>query len=136
MKLKIEIDLDDLPRDHHDHHNRYEHSSNLPTVPANYNTLEGLDNGKVWYKQYNKGSIKWVRCEGRGESPTECGNIIIRMSPGNTDVLEDEEMFRDVSGVDVAYDDYPNDMYIQSERLAQLSDMGYIEGENNFIELV
>ena len=133
MKIKIELHISDLINANNKVNTK---NSRLPTVPVNYNTLEGLQNGKVWYKEYNKGNYKWVRCEGRGNSPEECEDIIIRMSPGNTDELEDEEMFRDVSGVDVAYDDYPNDMYIQSKRLSQLRDMGYVEGEDNFIELV
>jgi len=134
VKIKIELDLNDLLTAHHVSEPKKVDS--LPTVPADYNTLEGLNNGKVWYKQYNKGDYKWVRMESRGESPEECGNIIIRLSPGNTDVLNDEEMCYHSKYGDVVYDDYPKNMYVQSERLRQLEKIGYVEGEDNFIELV
>lgn len=131
VKLKIELDLNDLINQTPD-----TVQSHLPTVPAHYNSLEGLDNGTVWYKDYKKGDYKWIRMEGRGESPTECENIIIRMSPGNTDVLLDEKRCYHSEYGNVAYDDYPNNLYVQSERLRQLKKVGYVEGENNFVELV
>ena len=129
--ITIQIDLNDLinTKQHHDH-------PRLPTVPADYNTLEGLDNGKVWFKQYNKGDYKWVRIEGRGESPESVQNIIIRMSPGNVDTLEDEDVCYSAVYGEVNYADYPENMYIQSERLRQLEQLNYVEGEDNFIELV
>ena len=129
MKLKIEIDLGDLPHDHH------EHSTNLPTVPADYDTQHGLNNQKVWYKTYEKG-MRWVTMEGRGEAPLNCTDIIIRMSPGNTDVLEDETVCQHPEYGEVLYEDYPENMYIQTERLRQLEALGYAEGGDNLVALV
>jgi len=133
VKIKIELDLEDLINVNQASDITRSH---LPTVPADYNTLEGLDNGKVWYKQYNKGNYKWVRVEGRGESPEDCRNIIIRMSPGNTDVLEDEMTCQHPEYGEVSYEDYPENMYIQTERLRQLEDVGYVEGGDNLVPMV
>ncbi len=74
--------------------------------------------------------------EGRGESPAECTDIIIRMSPGNTDTLTDTPTGYHPDYGEIAYDDYPENMYVQSERLRQLEDLGYEEGESNFTELI
>ena len=98
--------------------------------------MEGLDNLPVWYKIYTKGEYKWIRIEGRGMLPQECEDIIIRMSPGNTDTLIDEETCQDVDGKIIRYDDYPGNMYIQSEKLRQLINMGYEENEDNFTPLI
>ena len=134
MKLKIELDLDDLINARHDHHEQPE-QSRLPTVPAEYNN-EWMSQGTVWHKTYTKGEYRWVRMEGRGESPAECADIIVRMSPGNTDKLIDEEMCYHPKYGTVRYDDYPENMYVQSEKLQQLVGMGYEEGDDNFVELV
>ena len=132
-KIKIEIDLDDLIQT-----NKPEvvTASQLPTVPADYNTLEGLNNQKVWYKEYTKGSYKFIRIEGRGETPESCTDIIIRMSPGNSDLLYDNPTGYHPEYGEFTYDDYPENMYIQSERLRQLEDAGYVEGSDNFVSLV
>lgn len=136
VKLRIEIDLDDLkdmstdpiPEDKIEP--RF-----LPTVDTSYNN-EWMNNEKVWYKTYTKGQYRWVRIEGRGPNPAECKDIIIRMSPGNTDKLRDEERGYDLEHGDVVYDENPDNLYIQSVRLRQLEAIGYEEGENNFVELI
>lgn len=136
MKLKIEIDLDDLKRVDTDHtHVPEEEPRVLPTVDAAYNN-EWLSQDKVWYKTYRKGNYRWVRIEGRGDNPSNCKDIIIRMSPGNTDTLHDEERGYDLEHGDVIYDEHPNNLYIQSVRLRQLEEIGYEESENNFVELI
>jgi hypothetical protein len=134
MKLKIEIDLDGLTQtniSHDDTSTKY-----LPTVSADYNTLEGLNNQKVWYKEYKKGAYKFIRMEGRGETPESCTDIIIRMSPGNQDVLYDNPTGYHPDYGEFTYDDYPENMYIQSERLRQSEEVGYIEGSSNLTELI
>ncbi len=136
MKLKIEIDLDDLidigtdPVPVDEVEPRF-----LPTVDASYNN-EWLNNEKVWYKTYRKGNYRWVRIEGRGEDPSKCKDIIIRMSPGNSDKLRDEERGYDLERGDVVYDENPDDLYIQSVRLRQLESIGYEVYEDNFTELI
>ena len=136
MKLKIEIDLDDLidigtdPVPVDEVEPRF-----LPTVDASYNN-EWLNNEKVWYKTYRKGNYRWVRIEGRGEDPSKCKDIIIRMSPGNSDKLRDEERGYDLECGDVVYDENPDDLYIQSVRLRQLESIGYEVYEDNFTELI
>lgn len=136
MKVKIEIDLDDLkninadPVPVDDVKPRF-----LPTVDAAYNN-EWLSQDKVWYKTYTKGEYRWVRMEGRGESPSNCKDIIIRMSPGNTDMLRDEDRGYDLEHGDVIYDDHPDNLYVQCVRLRQLEAIGYEESENNFVELI
>ena len=133
-KIKIEIDLDDLIQAGTDPVPE-EEPRFLPTVDAAYNN-EWLSQDKVWYKTYVKGNYRWVRIEGRGESPSNCKDIIIRMSPGNTDMLRDEERGYDLEHGDVVFDDHPNNLYIQSVRLRQLEAIGYEESENNFVELI
>ena len=136
MKLKIEIDLDDLRQTGTGSTPQPEEEPRfLPTVDAAYNN-EWLSQDKVWYKTYVKGNYRWVRIEGRGESPSNCKDIIIRMSPGNTDMLRDEERGYDLEHGDVVFDDHPNNLYIQSVRLRQLEAIGYEESENNFVELI
>ena len=133
VKLTIQIDLEDLVNVNQANDVV---RSQLPTVPADYDTQQSLNNQKVWYKTYEKG-MRWVTMEGRGESPLNCTDIIIRMSPGNPDVLEDEEMCEHPKYGEVLYEDYPENMYIQSERLRQLEDMmGYVEGADNFAPMV
>lgn len=136
-KIIIQIDLDDLKNINTDSLPVDEVKPRfLPTVPANYNTLEGLNNEKVWFKTYAKGNYRWIRIEGRGESPSKCADIIIRMSPGNTDLLRDEERGYDPEHGDVVYDEHPDNLYIQSIRLRQLEAIGYEEAENNLTELI
>jgi len=136
VKLKIEIDLDDLgdmstdPIPVDEVEPRF-----LPTVDASYNN-EWMNNEKVWYKTYTKGQYRWVRIEGRGEEPSKCKDIIIRLSPGNTDKLRDEERGYDLEHGDVIYDEHPDNLYIQSERLSQLKLLGYEENENNLPKLI
>ena len=133
-KIKIEIDLDDLIQTNKSPDIQPE-LRHLPTVPAEYNN-EWMDQDKVWYKTYTKGEYRWVRTEGRGFDPTTCKDIIIRMSPGNTDVLLDEMIGYHPEYGEITYDDYPENMYIQSERLRQLERLGYEEGEDNFVTFI
>ena len=131
MKVCIEIDLESLVS-HKDHHEEY-HEKKLATVPVDFDNQRYLNNQKTWYQTYNKGQ-KWVRIEGRGQSPGECEDIIIRMSPGNTDELIDEEMVEIPGRGMVMYDDFSGNMYIQAQRLRQLIDVGYSIGDTNFVE--
>ncbi len=136
VKLKIEIDLDDLENMGTDQVPVDEIEPRfLPTVDASYNN-QWLNNEKVWYKTYTKGHYRWVRIEGRGANPSECKDIVIRMSPGNTDKLRDEESGYDMEHGDVVYDESPDNLYVQSVRLRQLEAIGYEEGEDNFVELI
>ena len=133
VKLKIEIDLGDLVQNNIVSEKPFRQ---LPTVDAEYGRF-GLNNGKVWYKTYTKGESRWVRMEGRSDGgPHNCTDIIVRMSPGNTDILEDKDYYTDPIRGEVTYDDYPNDLYVQSEKLRQLERLGYEESENNFPELI
>lgn len=134
VKVKIEIDLGSLVP-HEDYHEEPEEKKILPTVDVDFDNQRYLNNQKTWYQTYNKGQ-KWVRIEGRGQSPGECEDIIIRMSPGNTDELIDEEICYIAGRGTLTYDDHPNDMYVQVARLHQLTERGYAVGENNFVELV
>ena len=132
VKIKIELDLEDLINVNQASDITRSH---LPTVPADYDTQHGLNNQKIWYKTYEKG-MRWVTMEGRGETPLDCTDIIIRMSPGNTDVLEDEMTCQHPEYGEVSYEDYPENMYIQTERLRQLEDIGYVEGGDNLVPMV
>lgn len=136
MKLKIEIDLDGLKDTGTDSVPVNEVAPRfLPTVDASYNN-EWLNNEKVWYKTYRKGNYRWVRIEGRGGDPSNCEDIIIRTSPGNTDMLRDEDRGYDLEHGDVIYDEQPNNLYVQSVRLRQLEAIGYEDSEDNFTELI
>ena len=133
MKIKVEIDLLNLINTDRSPEKPFRQ---LPTVDAEYGRF-GLNNGKVWYKTYTKGESRWVRMEGRSDGgPHDCTDIIVRMSPGNTDILEDEDVYYDSIHGMVTYDDYPNDLRIQSEKLRQLERLGYEESDDNFPELI
>lgn len=133
MKIKVEIDLLNLINTDRSPEKPFRQ---LPTVDAEYGRF-GLNNSKVWYKTYTKGESRWVRMEGRGDGgPHNCTDIIVRMSPGNTDILEDEDVYYDSIHGMVTYDDYPNDLRIQSEKLRQLERLGYEESDDNFPELI
>lgn len=133
MKIKVEIDLLNLINTDRSPEKPFRQ---LPTVDAEYGRF-GLNNGKVWYKTYTKGESRWVRMEGRSDGgPHNCTDIIVRMSPGNTDILEDEDVYYDSIHGMVTYDDYPNDLRIQSEKLRQLERLGYEESDDNFVELI
>ena len=133
VKVKIEIDLGSLVP-HEDHHEEHEEKKILPTVPVDFDNQRYLNNQKTWYQTYSKGGSKWIRIEGRGESPSECEDIIIRMSPGNTDELIDEEMVEIPGRGMVMYDDFSGNMYVQAVRLQQLRNQGYSVGDTNFVE--
>ena len=132
MKIKLEIDINNLINTNISTH---EQKREIPTVDASYNN-EWLNQEKVWYKIYKNGESRWVRIEGRGEDCMTCHDIIFRKSPGNTDTLIDTPTGYHPNFGDVTFDDYPENMYVQSERLRQLEQLNYVEGEDNFIELV
>lgn len=133
--IKIEINIDDLINNHRDI-SAHDKVREIPMVDASYNN-EWLNQEKVWWKIYKRGEDRWIRIEGRGEDCMSCHDIIFRKSPGNVDILKDnEEMCHHPNYGTISYDDYPGNMYVQSEKLRQLIDLGYEEGESNFVELI
>jgi hypothetical protein len=129
MKLKIEIDLDGLPS------NERINVKTLPTIATPHDD-QIADGREIWYRELKNGADRWVRIEGRGLSPLECENIIIRMSPGNPDVLEDVPTgYHDHYGV-IVFDEHPNNLYIQSVKLESLKIIGYEDSRCNFPPLV
>jgi hypothetical protein len=132
MKLKIEIDLDDLiPQ------NTPEKPEVTPLPVVHEHHDDALaERGTVWFKEMKMGEDRWYRIEGRGEDPLHVEHIVIKASPGNPDVLKDTITGYHWKYGGVVFSEYPENMYVQALKLDQLVDKGYVESRCNFPELV